>query len=108
MRTIISKTLLAALALLVSGGIGAADEVRLISVGGVKTALDPIIADFTKATGHTVKYTVGSPLVVRARSAARTPASSAAPSRRLGLPLLRQSVTPSCRSGDRILLARNT
>jgi molybdate transport system substrate-binding protein len=64
MRTIVRKTCLAALALLASAAIAPADEVRLISVGGVKGALDPIIADFTKATGHTVKYTVGSPLVV--------------------------------------------
>jgi molybdate transport system substrate-binding protein len=51
-------------------GIAAADEIRLISVGGVKGALDLIIADFTKATGHTVKYTVGSPLIVSQKLAA--------------------------------------
>jgi len=33
------------------------EEVKLISVGGVKGALDLIIADYTKETGNTVKYT---------------------------------------------------
>jgi hypothetical protein len=36
----------------------------------VKGALDPIIAEFSKAGGHTVKYTVGSPLVVSQKLAA--------------------------------------
>jgi molybdate transport system substrate-binding protein len=70
MRMTILKTGFAALALLVSINAAGAAEVRLISVGGVKGALDPIIADFSKATGHTVKYTVGSPLVVSQKLAA--------------------------------------
>jgi molybdate transport system substrate-binding protein len=70
MRMIVHKACLAALALLASAGVTAADEIRLISVGGVKGALDPIIADFTKATGHTVKYSVGSPLAVSQKLAA--------------------------------------
>lgn len=70
MRTVVHRACLAALALLASAGVAAADEVRLISVGGVKGALDPIIADFSKATGHTVKYTVGSPLAVAQKLAA--------------------------------------
>lgn len=70
MLSIVHKTSLAALALLAAAGLAGADEVRLISVGGVKGALDPIIADFTKATGHTVKYTVGSPAVVSQKLAA--------------------------------------
>jgi molybdate transport system substrate-binding protein len=69
-RTIAYGFTLAALVLLGSAGFAAADEVRLISVGGVKTALDPIIADFTKATGNTVKYTAGSPLAVSQKLAA--------------------------------------
>jgi molybdate transport system substrate-binding protein len=69
MRTV-SNTCLAALALIASAGIAAADEVKLISVGGVKLALDPIIADFTKQTGHTVTYTVGSPAMVSQKLAA--------------------------------------
>lgn len=36
----------------------------------MKGALDPIIAEFSKAGGHTVKYTVGSPLVVSQKLAA--------------------------------------
>jgi ABC-type molybdate transport system substrate-binding protein len=59
-----------ALLLITSAGIATAAEVRLISVGGVKGALDPIIAEFSKASGHTVKYTVGSPLVVSQKLAA--------------------------------------
>jgi molybdate transport system substrate-binding protein len=70
MPTLMHKTCLAALALAASAGIAAADEIKLISVGGVKTALDPIIADFTKETGHTVKYTVGSPAAVMQKLAA--------------------------------------
>jgi molybdate transport system substrate-binding protein len=70
MRTIRNKTGLAALALVVSLGAADAAEVRLISVGGVKGALDPIIADFSKATGHTVKYTVGAPAAVSQKVAA--------------------------------------
>jgi molybdate transport system substrate-binding protein len=70
MHTIVRRTRLAALALIASAGIAAADEITLISVGGVKTALDPIIADFSKATGHTVKYTAGSPAAVSQKLAA--------------------------------------
>jgi molybdate transport system substrate-binding protein len=47
-----------------------AAEVRLISVGAVKGALDKIIADYSKATGNKVNYTVGSPLVVSQKLAA--------------------------------------
>jgi hypothetical protein len=55
---------LVGLALIARAGIASAAELRLISVGGVKGALDPIIAEFSKASGHTIRYTVGSPLVV--------------------------------------------
>jgi molybdate transport system substrate-binding protein len=64
------KFSVAVLALIASAGIASADEVRLISVGGVKLALDPIIADFTKATGHTVQYFAGSPAAVSQKLAA--------------------------------------
>jgi len=70
MRIVISNTCLAALALIASAGIAAADEVKLISVGGVKLALDPIIADFTKQTGHKVTYTATSPAMVSQKLAA--------------------------------------
>src|SRR5947209_3856026 len=70
MSSLVRKTCFAGFALLASATIAGADEVRLISVGGVKSALDPIIADFTKATGHSVKYTVGSPLMVSQKLAA--------------------------------------
>jgi molybdate transport system substrate-binding protein len=67
---IVSSTCLAALALIASAGIAAADEVKLISVGGVKLGLDPIIADFTKQTGHKVTYTASSPAMVSQKLAA--------------------------------------
>ena len=70
MRTIVSNTCLAALALVASAGIAAADEVKLISVGGVKLALDPIIADFSKQTGHKVSYVSTSPAMVTQKLAA--------------------------------------
>ena len=70
MRIAVSNTCLAALALIASVGIAAADEVKLISVGGVKLGLDPIIADFTKQTGHKVTYTAGSPAMVSQKLAA--------------------------------------
>jgi len=70
MRTTIHKTCLAALVAFASIGAATADEVRLITVGGVKSALDLIVADFSKATGHTVSYTVGSPAEVSKRLAA--------------------------------------
>jgi molybdate transport system substrate-binding protein len=70
---IVSSTCLAALALIASAGIAAADEVKLISVGGVKLGLDPIIADFTKQTGHKVTYTAGSPAMVSQKLAAGEP-----------------------------------
>src|SRR5262245_18826398 len=64
MRVNCCKVVAAISALLLSAGIAGAAEVTLISVGGVKVALDKIVADYTKATGNQVKYTVGSPLVV--------------------------------------------
>jgi molybdate transport system substrate-binding protein len=70
MRTVVSNTFLAALALIGSAGIAAADEVKLISVGGVKLGLDPIIAEFSKQTGHHVTYTAGSPAMVSQKLAA--------------------------------------
>src|SRR6516164_4632706 len=64
MRTNCCKALVAVSALLLSVGIAGAAEVTLISVGGVKVALDKIVADYTKATSNQVKYAVGSPLIV--------------------------------------------
>jgi molybdate transport system substrate-binding protein len=55
---------------LMSVSIASAAEVKLISVGGVKGALDKIVADYEKATGNKVNYTVGSPLAVSQRLAA--------------------------------------
>jgi molybdate transport system substrate-binding protein len=70
MRKVVSSTCLAALALVASVGNAAADEVKLISVGGVKLGLDPIIAEFSKQTGHKVTYTAGSPAMVSQKLAA--------------------------------------
>jgi molybdate transport system substrate-binding protein len=70
MRIVGSNICLAALALMASVGIAAADEVKVISVGGVKLGLDPIIADFTKQTGHQVTYVATSPAMVSQKLAA--------------------------------------
>jgi molybdate transport system substrate-binding protein len=70
MRMVVSNTCLAALALVASAGIASADEVKLLSVGGVKLALDPIIAEFSKQTGHKVTYTATSPAMVTQKLAA--------------------------------------
>jgi molybdate transport system substrate-binding protein len=65
----VSSTCLAALALIASAGIAAADEVKLISVGGVKLGLDPIVADFMKQPGNKVTYTAGAPAMVSQKAA---------------------------------------
>jgi molybdate transport system substrate-binding protein len=67
---VISKTCLAAAALVAFAGIASAEEIKLISVGGVKLALDPIIADFIKQTGNKVTYTSTSPAMVTQKLAA--------------------------------------
>jgi ABC-type molybdate transport system substrate-binding protein len=58
------KAVAAISALLLLARIADAAEVTLITTGGLKRALDKIIADYTKETGNQVKYTVGNPLVV--------------------------------------------
>lgn len=50
--------------LALAAGTACAAEVTLISVGGVKGALDAIVADYSKQTGNQVKYTVSSPVNV--------------------------------------------
>jgi molybdate transport system substrate-binding protein len=57
-------------ATLLSATAASAAEVTLISVGGVKGALDKIVTDYQKETGNTVKYTAGSPLAVSQKLAA--------------------------------------
>jgi len=69
MRASRFKTAAAATALLLSVGMADAADVTLVSVGGVKQALDKIIADYIAETGNQVKYTVGSPLTVAKRLA---------------------------------------
>jgi molybdate transport system substrate-binding protein len=64
MRATVRKMSLCALALLLSAGVASAAEVRLLAVGGVKGALDTIIADYSKQTGNEVRLTVGSPPMV--------------------------------------------
>jgi molybdate transport system substrate-binding protein len=55
---------------LLSASMATAAEVKLISVGAVKGALDKIVTDFSKATGNKVNYTVGSPVIVSQKLAA--------------------------------------
>jgi molybdate transport system substrate-binding protein len=72
MRANVHKLSFCVLALLLSAGVAGAAEVRLIAVGGVKGALDKIIADYTKETGIEVKLTVGSPPLVAQKLAAES------------------------------------
>ena len=69
MHKLVHTTCHAALAVFVSAGLAAAAEIKLVSVGGVKTSLDKIIADYQKQTGNEVKFTVGSPAVVAQKAA---------------------------------------
>jgi molybdate transport system substrate-binding protein len=59
----------ATLALFLSAGLAGAAEIKLISVGGVKSGLDPIIAAYEKETGNHVNYTAGAPAAVSQRAA---------------------------------------
>jgi molybdate transport system substrate-binding protein len=43
-------------------GVAWADEVTLVAPGGIKAAIEQMIPDFQRATGHTVKATFGSGL----------------------------------------------
>lgn len=63
-KTFVTKTSLCALAVIFCASAAGATELHLLAVGAVKGALDAIIADYTKATGNEVKFTVGSPPVV--------------------------------------------
>ncbi len=69
MRVAHCKTVAAVSALLLLVRTADATEVTLISVGGVKQALDKIVADYVKETGNQVKYAVGSPVIVSKRLA---------------------------------------
>ncbi len=44
-----------------------ADEVTLIAPGGIRTAVEKMIPDFEKKTGHTVKATFGAGLATKAQ-----------------------------------------
>ncbi len=70
MRIVVSKICLAALALIASAGVAASQEIKVISVGGVKLGLDPIIAEFTKQTGNKVTLVATSPAMVSQKLAA--------------------------------------
>jgi molybdate transport system substrate-binding protein len=52
-------------AVLMSGaGMAHAADVRMLSVGAVQNAIRELAAEFTKDTGHTITFTIGSPAVV--------------------------------------------
>ena len=46
------------------GGMAAAADIRVLSVGAVQNAVRPLAVDFSKETGHKIVFTVGSPAVV--------------------------------------------
>ena len=57
----IAHTAVAALALIVSASLAHAGEVRVLSVGSTQVGAKALAADFTKATGHTVNFTIRPP-----------------------------------------------
>ena len=59
MKRLLVSVLVAALAAWRCGPAGAA-EITLIAPGGIRAAVDALIPDFERATGHTVKATFGS------------------------------------------------
>ena len=59
--TILRALTPAVLALSLSSSVAGADEIRLLSVGSVQIAAKALIAEFEKATGHKVTYTIVSP-----------------------------------------------
>jgi len=63
MRVVRTGMLAAALAavLAASAGLAAAAEVRVLSVGSTQVAAKALAADFAKATGHTVNFTIRPP-----------------------------------------------
>ena len=60
MRSVRAATL-AVLALMLSPGISAAADIRVLSVGSVQIATKIIAAEFEKSTGHKVLFTIVSP-----------------------------------------------
>jgi molybdate transport system substrate-binding protein len=57
----IAQTAMMATALLASGSVAGAAEVRVLSVGSTQVGAKALAADFTKATGHTVNFTIRPP-----------------------------------------------
>jgi ABC-type molybdate transport system substrate-binding protein len=60
MRRVRAATL-AVLALMLSPGIAAAADIRVLSVGSVQIATKVIAAEFEKTSGHKVLFTIVSP-----------------------------------------------
>jgi molybdate transport system substrate-binding protein len=60
----VARTIAIAAVLTSSAGMARAAEVRVLSVGAVQVALKALAADFSKASGHHVVLTIGSPVVV--------------------------------------------
>jgi molybdate transport system substrate-binding protein len=68
MRRVRAVTL-AVLAMMLPSGIAAADDIRVLSVGSVQIATKVIAAEFEKASGHRVRFTIVSPDLIAARLA---------------------------------------
>ena len=56
-----AKTGMVVFALVASTGLASAAEVRVLSVGSTQVAAKALAADFAKATGHTVNFTIRPP-----------------------------------------------
>jgi len=61
MRRALAISVGAGLMLALSSSLATAAEVHVVTVGALKAALEPIAADFTKATGNPVKFTFTNP-----------------------------------------------
>lgn len=61
MQRILARLLVAVFALVLSAGIAAADELRVVIVGALQNAVKVLTADFTKETGQQVALTITSP-----------------------------------------------
>ena len=64
------KMALTVLMLIVSAGIAAAAEIRVLSVGSTQFAAKALAADFAKGSGHQVAFTIVAPFQVDQRLAA--------------------------------------
>jgi molybdate transport system substrate-binding protein len=59
-----ARTAVMAAVLISSANMARAEEVRVLSVGAVQNAIRELAADFGRESGHSIVFTIGSPVVV--------------------------------------------